>query len=171
MICLAALAMAATAVPATTSFCRDYQAVVDQAFRGFRKYRGVIETDNDLGFDKTFEATLSMPGARCQVNETETDYSYVCTWKHGSADDWSGAVAEARNLGKALANCSRLAFVDAGEGPTSRGQQWSGFVGFKYDTRIRVEVGAQRWETRSRLLPPQQLIITMRVRYRRETRS
>jgi len=167
---LAFIALAAVQPATTTPFCRDYQAVLDQAYRGFRSFRGVIEDDDDLGFDKTYRATLSLPGGTCRVNETEYTYRYICTWSHADPDDWTGAVAEARALGTALAGCSRLQFVDAGETSNKKDVVWRGMVAHQYGNRVKTEVTAQRYANTVPRRPPHKIIIVMTVSYRRETR-
>lgn len=165
---LALLALAAAEPAAPTPFCRDYQMVLDQALYGFRKFRGVLEADTDLGFDTTYRANLSLPGGTCRVNETEYTFEYRCTWPH-DAGDWTGAIAEATALGNALAGCSHLHFFAHGDMPNPQNTVWRGSVAHQPGSRVKTEVGAHRYAMGGRRAPLDKAFIILRVSYRRET--
>lgn len=175
MSCTAALLALAGAAgqPATpvTPFCRDYQSVLDQAYRGFRAFRGVIEDDEELGWDNTYKATLSMPGGTCRVNQNEYNYQYICRWSHAEGEDWDGAVAQARTLLAAVAGCSGRRTADTGvTASDGGGLVWRGLVSYRYAERFKVEVSAQRYFSNVRRIMANKIIIVMRVSFRRETR-
>jgi hypothetical protein len=165
---IAFLALASVQPAPATPFCRDYQLVLDQAYRGFRAFRGPLEADNDMGFDTTYRATLSLPGGTCRVNETEYTFQYSCTWPHDAAD-WTGAIAEALALGNALGDCSHLHFSPNGDTPNPENTVWKGMVAHQPGSRVKTEVAAQRYRMTGRGGGAYEAFIVMRVSYRRET--
>ena len=164
--CLIVLAAAPVSTP-QTPFCRDYETVLSQAYRGWRDYRGVIEADENESDDKTYRATLMLPGATCKIHETELNYQYNCSWPQADSADWQGTVGQARTLARALAACSQLPMVDAGETHIGNSIRWRGFLGFSYASGVKVEVTASNFATSSRHLPSRMSSIYLTIAYQR----
>jgi hypothetical protein len=169
--CLVALATITTnPEQAGSPFCRDYRAVLAQAYRGFRQYHGTIEDWEDLGFSKTYHATFSLPGGRCTITDTEYDYTYACSWKQ-NADDWQGAMAEARTLAQSLAACSEVRLIEFGESNEENGNlRWRARLNLNSAERTSVEVNASNFASHMRRSPPRLSAIHMRIKYEKNRR-
>ena len=165
--CLVALAALAQGSP-QTPFCRDYQAVLAQAYRGFRSFRGVIEADENRPDDKTYRSTFALPGGTCKISENEFEFSYKCSWELFNPDDWEAAINQARTLGSALAQCSNLPLVEIGESERGTSRRWRAFVSFPSPSRTKVEVNASNFAPNSRALPARMTFVRVAVTYTRE---
>jgi hypothetical protein len=154
-------------------FCRDYNDVVSQAFRGFRKFRGIIEQGDDQKFQTTYHAVFVLPGARsCKIDETENRYHYKCSWQQTNTEDWAGTVAQARTLAKALADCAHVHMMEQeiSWDKEDDGQNWRGFLRLPYAERLQVEVTAHNFLSQSDRLPKRLAGIHLTISYRRVSR-
>lgn len=165
LLALAAFAQSAQQTP----FCRDYQAVLAQAYRGFRAFRGVIESDENRPDDQTYRSTYALPGGTCKISEDEFEFSYNCSWELFDPDDWQGAINQTRALATALAQCSNRPMVEIGESESGSSKRWRGLVSFPYPSRTKVEVTAANFAPNSRALPRRMSFVRLAVTYRRET--
>ena len=160
---------AVSPAPPVSPFCRDYLTVLDQAYRGFRPFRGASDEAQANGADRSYRALFSMPGASCRIDENDYTYRYVCSWPHRDAEDWDGAIAEAQRLGTALGACSHLRFDEA-VGLSRPGERWLGLLAHQPGSRTKVEVSASRYSSDTKG-GERRAYVRMSITYRRETGS
>lgn len=158
------LLLPASAAPAQSPFCNQVKSVTDQAADGFRNLRGTLDETG------SYRSVYAFPGANaCRISESRYTYEFRCSWRY-EENEWESALADARALAGAVAECCATNLSDLGEERDAEDDaiSWHGRLGLPR-SRLTIEIAANNFAARIRSVASRRLTnSSLTVRYRRQ---